>query len=492
MANRDSLYTLNVRQPFSFLLGTHLDSDFIRFPVLKAHDYSADFANYLMTRYKIPNVKGRVSTYTKKEIFYNHLHCRNRLFSIDDYLFEGCESTVKIIKNPSVKENWLKNLPCISVMSICRKVEVDQKMNFGAGLTMKRPFIFKLTRDDDSNVEFDSVYFIDDDNDCNFTDVCVSDYINGEFLFVSKNGMVTLFDGYSKKYNFDIIDFGEFENATVSFFNHPRVVTVSSKNYLSVVDLRINEGNKFNCPIKDVSAITTIDFNHIGVANNKGLSLIDVRFPTKIDTFLGCELNSTPVSIRNTKIDGLNCVYAQLLDDSNVVIFPFNDTSYSPPISPFDISIKDFITFEENFLTGISFIDDNAYIQFENDALIKLKLVKNENPSHHFFTYFMRSTDYFKRDIFEFEPKFEDISKEKSNKNDMEPNWNNIVGKSNLEPPNELIYNSPDVEIEPNDSTTYLIEDDIAFDLDEENIPEALNIFWQSHINVARQNLKKL
>ncbi|OHS92707.1 hypothetical protein TRFO_40964 [Tritrichomonas foetus] len=345
------------------------------------------------------------------------------------------------------------------------------------------------------------------------TDAKVSQFINGESLTISSFGELRLYSQDKVLFQLDIPENEEYFNSSIEFGCHPRVVTASFKDRVQIFDLRLSNPNlsQIYCQIPEVASILPIDNHQIAVGSMNGLDLIDLRFPTKSSTKFDYSFSSNPMSLFKRKFSDFDCVVAQCCESSETIFFPFNNLEFSAPLRPFDTILKPYDTLENEYLTGVAILNDTAIIQFESGSVVGIEMSNEVPPCRHFFSTIMREEDGKHRDAFKFQPHFsklpqndllslndsqnlldsQNLSQSSQNMSQIQNiKWDVAFPEVTTRPPSEMMYPSPEPEnAEDNDITGYLIEEADALEFSEKEIPEALSLFWQSHITIARNTL---
>ncbi|KAH0792605.1 hypothetical protein GPJ56_003439 [Histomonas meleagridis] len=478
-----SLIYLGVRKPVPFSFGSLYEIDVYREPQVKPPAFSQKYSEYLNSS-SINALKPKhVGVAYDNEVFYQHIQTRNRLIFNQNILFEAFDSSIKIIENPSEEGSWVQTVPTISTRSKCRALAISPDSSFGVALTLANPVIFSTVRS--PNLRFSNVQFFSLNN-INPTDVAINPFIPNEFVISSDDNSIYLYDQTNEIacFSHEINEKNIF-NSTI-FLGHPRVASLSLHKSVCIIDFRTPQLNIAEAPFEKVTSMATVSPIEFVTASADGLNIVDIRLPTKACGRFRYNFASPPVHLSHSVINNFICISALIRDTSDVIYFPFNQTEYAAPFTPFDIKFKDFYSLESEFLTGFTQINDHAYLQFEGGAILHSQLSNEHRSSIHFLSSIMRSQDHFQRDIFDFEPQFEKI-RSRNRPDDGDVQWNAIMPGATAEPPASLLYKPEINENDETDAVGYLIEDEEALDLLQESVPEALGLFWKSHIMAVKE-----
>lgn len=486
-----SLYFLNIRQIVPFQIGSSRYYRILRSPILRVPAYTQHFSSFLNTLPSNPIRHPHIGEFFDFDIHYNHIRTRNCLAINENILFQAFNSSIKLIEDPFTIESWNKITPSISTRSICTSLSMNNKNSFGASTTLNNGIIYSLTKD--PLFRFLNVTFLNSDtiNLTEATDSKVSQFIEGESIFITSSGTICFFSQDYLMYNCDILFEEEYSKAAIEFASHPRVVSYSSRNYTHVVDFRLKntEANIISCPISGVTSLLSIDMHQIATASKEGIDLLDLRFPTKSTSKFDYHFTSSPLSLDKRTISNdeqvFDCIVAHCCEASETLFFPFNQAEFSAPIRPFDTILKSFDSLETEFLTGSITSENNAFLQFESGTVIGIEMSAEERPSRHFFSTILREEDSKQRDIFKFKPTFDKITTSKD-KNKTNINWETVFPEVTTQPPPLLLPQPENEPAEDPGTNGYLIELDGALDLGDNDIPTALSMFWKNHLNVAR------
>lgn len=481
-----TLFFLGMKKTVSYELGCSRHVRILKKPIPQTPDYCPTFFDYIAEKPVDSSKLGYIGNYTltNNDICYNHLQCRNRFCLKGNYLFEGSGSSLHIIEDPVTEENWRHVSPSISTRCTCTGISINPAISFGVAMTTRSPVLFGLTHNPVSR--FIGTSFLDG-FDARVCDGNVNNMMEGESIFVTNHGQVFLFDKERLVATVsDEMDETEYNEAAVSFAFHPRIAVASFSESLHVFDFRTDR-DSMRCEIPGVSSIMSIDANQIAGASNKGVYLIDMRFPTQIGTYFEYFFTAPPMSLTKQVIGDFTCVIAHSPKSSEAVFFPFTRFEFGAPIRPFDAAFQEYQTLEKEYMTGIATNDNVAFLQFEKGGVVGLEMTRDLPPCRHFFTSLIREETEVPKDMFDFRPSFERIT---TRDDKPSPNWNTLFPQMTDHPPSELLKNPPEVE-EPEDSGTtgYLMEVEGALELDNEDVPTALTMFWKNHLGIIRSNI---
>lgn len=490
-----SLFFLGIRQLVPFQIGCSRYVTIFRTPNLRSPSLSKNFCNFLNAEPRDPVRYPHLGVAFDFDLYYQHVKTRNCLSVIDNILFESSGPSIRMIEKPLTVDNWSRISPSISTRSICTSLSLNKSSAFGIASTLKNSVIFTTTND--PVPRFMSTTFLEEDSDDlpRTTDVKVNSFINGESLTILENGTITLYSENEIVTKLDMPVENGFVLSSIEFASHPRVVAASFADSIQILDLRHeNPGQDLiNCPIQNVSSILSIDMHQIAVSSMSGIDIIDLRFPTESSSQFDYRFTSLPTSLFLEKIENSGRVFesiiAQCCESSEVLFFPYTESEFSAPLRPFDVIMKPYETLEPECLTGISILNKTSFLQFESGAVIGVELTPDEPPRRHFFTTIMREEDGNHRDTFKFQPQFAAFqSAEFNRKSEFDGfKWDNAFPEISTKPIQNIFYKPPEIE-KPEDPGTkgYLIEEDDALLLGDEDVPTALSLFWENHIEIAR------
>ena len=479
-----TLFFLGMKKAATLELGCSPLAKVLKMPINQTPTYTDSFCDFLSHNPCSGERGPPIGPYseTNNGICYEHTNFRNRFCMKGNYLFESSGASIHIVHDPVTDDNWSIVSPSISTRSICTSISLNPLISFGVAVTKKDPVIFGITHNPVTRfIRADGISF-----DIPVCEGSTNSLMEGESIFVTNDGEIFLYDqDRLVSRTGEILD-EEYNEASVSFGLHPRVVAGSSKEYVRIYDFRLKDpcGGNIVCAIPNVSSIMPVDSNQMAVASMSGLNLIDMRFPTQSGFHFEYMFTAPPMSLQKKTIDNYSCIVAQCPKSSEVVFFPFSRYEFVAPIRPFDIAVQEYTTEEQEYLTGIAVPDDLVYLQFERGSVIVLELSRDCPPCKHYFSSVMRGQTETPKDIFEFKPKFEKLNMEDSK---PKPNWGLLFPEMSEHPPSCMLYDPPEAEeVEDPGSSGYLCQVDGALDLDEDDVPVALSLFWKNHLNIAR------
>lgn len=495
-----SLFFLGVRQLVPFQIGASRYVTIFRTPNLRSPSLSQNFCNFLNSQPRNPVRYPHLGNSFDFDIYYQHIKTRNCLSIFENILFEGSGSSIRMIENPLTVDNWSRVSPSISTRSICTSISLNKNHTFGIASTIRDSVIFAITND--PVTRFMNTTFLESDaqNPSRPTDAKVNSLINGESLTILENGIITLYGGQNVISRLEVPVENDYPMSSVEFACHPRVIAASFEESIQIFDFRHeNPGQDLiNCPIQNVSSILAVDMHQISVSSISGIDFIDLRFPKEPVSKFDYHFTSPPSSLFHTKIESSGRVFdsivAQCCESSEVLFFPYTESEFSAPLRPFDVSMKPYETQETESLTGIDISNKTAFLQFESGAVIGVEMTADEPPRRHFFTTIMREEDGNHRDTFKFQPQFSSFQNNNSSskkQNEFDGfKWERAFPEVSTKPPHNIFNQPPEVE-KPEDPGTkgYLIEEKDALLLGDEDIPTALSLFWNNHIEMARNTL---
>lgn len=480
-----TLFFLGMRKSTVHELGCSRMVKILRLPLSQTPTYTDSFHDFLTRN---PAKRGHQigsHSLTNNGICYHHLACRNRFCMKGNYLFEGYGSSIRIVQDPINDANWTRVSPAISTRSMCTSISLNPQISFGVATTKKEPVVFGLTHTPATRfVRTEFLSF-----DAPVCDGAPNNMMEGESVFATNEGGVFLFDQARLVSRIGEIFDEEFDETAVSFGFHPRVVAASCREYVRIYDCRLKDpcGACIECNIEKVSSIIPIDSNQIAVASMNGLYMIDMRFPSQIASYFEYFFTAPPMSLLKRPLGDFTCIVAQCPQSSEVVFFPFSRYEYVAPMRPFDAVVQEYTTEEQEYLTGLAVPEDFAFLQFERGGVVLLELREDAPPCKHYFSSITREEMEAPRDIFEFNPKFDNI---RGSNHKPSPNWELMLPDITEPPPSSMLYEPPEPEeIEDPDTPGYLIEVEDAMELAEEDVPTALALFWKNHLNIARSAL---
>ena len=482
---RQARFFLGVRQIVPFQIGSSRYVRILRPPMSKSRSFSTNFCNFLNSRPSNPIKTPHIGNSDSFDAFYRHFRTRNRLAQQGKYLLEGCGASIRLIDSPAQIESWSCTTPALSTRSQCTAVAANAAITFGIANTLSKPMIFSMVHD--PMTRFLKTAFLQPEG--RITDAKVSQFIDGESIMVSSNGVVYLYGKDSQMQSHEISIEEEFECSSIEFACHPRVVLASFKNNVDILDLRVSNPlhQVIECSLQNITSLLPINLNQVAAGSLSGIELIDLRFPTKSLSKFDYFFSSPPMSLFKRKFGDFDCIIAQCSESSEVIFFPYTESEFAAPLRPFDSVVQPFDTQESDFLTGIATIDNTAIVQFETGAVIGIELTQDEPPCRHFFSSIIRDEDKVLRETFKFQPRFENLPRIDSDIPDI--HWNKIFPEISTPPPMGMLYEQPEVE-KPEDpgSSGYLIEIEGTMELQGPDIQTALSLFWQNHLDVAKNN----
>lgn len=490
-----SLFFLGIRKLVPFQIGSSRYVTIYSTPNLRSPSLSKNFCNFLNAQPRDPVRYPHLGTAFDFDIYYQHIKTRNCLSVFENILFEGSASSIRIIENPLTVDNWSRVSPSISTRSTCTSISINKSHTFGIATTIRDSVLFTVTNDPVTRFMNTTFLETDPENPSRPTDAKVNLFINGESLTILENGVITLYSEGNVVSRLEVPVENGYDMSSVDFACHPRVIAATFEDSIQIFDFRHeNPGQDLiNCPISNASSILPIDMHQIVVSSNSGIDFIDLRFPKESASKFEYHFTSLPTSLFNTKIENsgrvFNSIVAQCCEASEALFFPYTESEFSAPLRPFDVAMKPYETLETECLTGIDISDKTAFLQFESGAVIGIEMSSDEPPRRHFFTTIMREVDGNHRDTFKFQPQFASFQSSPSKKqNDFDDfNWENAFPEVSTRPTQNILYQPPSIE-KPEDPGTkgYLIEEDDALLLGDADIPTALSLFWNNHIEKAR------
>lgn len=494
-----SLFFLGIRQLVPFQIGSSRYVTIFRTPSLKTPSLSKNFCSFLNAQPTDPVRYPHLGQAFDFDLYYQHLKARNCLSVYEKLLFESSGSSIRMIENPLIVDNWSRVSPSISTRSLCTSLSINKSNTFGIANTIRNSVIFSITNDPISRFMNTAFLETDPDNFSRPADAKVSFFIEGESLTILEDGTITLYSQNNVISKLEIPVEEDFAMSSVDFASHPRVIAASFQNAVQLFDLRLENPYQdiIACPIQNASSILPIDMHQIAVSSSTGIDFIDLRFPTESSTKFEYHFSSLPMSLFLTKIENSGRVFdsivAQCSEASETLFFPYTESEFAAPLRPFDIIMKPFETLEQESLTGVAAINKTFFLQFESGAVIGVELSSDEPPRRHFFTTIMREEDGGHRDTFKFQPQFtsfSSLSSSKSKNDNDDFKWENAFPEVSTQPLKNMLHKQPDVE-KPEDPGTkgYLIEEKDALLLGDADIPTALSLFWNNHIEIARNTM---
>jgi hypothetical protein len=480
----DPLYLLGTRAITSFEIGSAPDVQILRMPgnppLCPSDSYRAYLNAALNTTSRHPQIGAAFDPTTH----FDHIHCRNRFCLRGDSLFEGFASSIRILNAPATPETWNHIVPAISTRSVCTGLSVNASMTFGVARTLTAPVVFSIVPG--PAPRFSEVHFLE--TLTRTADACSNDFLYGESLFLSTNGVLSLFGDDVLIRDFGIPGAEPFENGAVAFAGHPRIAAASSPDEVRIFDIREDDpaDQSVKAEVAGVSAILSIDVNQIAVCSHDGLALIDLRFPSRLSSEMGYHFSGAPISLDHRHFGDFSCVIAHSSESSEVVFFPFNQVAYAAPVRPFDTTLLEYCTADREFLTGVAITDDTAFLQFETGTIVRIELLLGQPPARQFLSSFHRIETEGPQDAFTFNPTFSPLPPD--NPDPIHVHWNSLFSPNDL-PPSSLLTCPPPAAIDDAGAPGYLIDVDDALDIAEEDVPMALQFFWKNHIDRARSRL---
>lgn len=467
-------------RPVPFRLGAGRELEVFRPPTNRTPHFTSSYADFLNSRSSRPHKYPHVGESSNPESLFTHLHCRNRLALRNNFLFEATNASLRIITEPSERENWKKVNTAISTRSTITDISISDDATYGIATTLKTPVVFSISPDDEP--KFNEAVFLSYKGEV--SQCAVNDFMIGESVMLSPDGKVVIYDVDVVTYCSEPED-GFFSQSSICFACHPRVLAASGNENIQIIDARCDPNqSQIKCPVIGATSLMSLDINQIAAVSQLGCYLVDTRFPSEPVNHFRYEFDSKPSSISFVNIDDFSVIVSGACESSEVVFFPYSDTTYCAPLRPFDAILQSFYSVEPEFLTGISIESNVTFLQYESDSLIGINLDIDEQPCKHFISTMTRYEDETPRDDFIFDPCFAKLPS--TGNDDQNVTWMNAFPEIKNPPPDSFLYPSPDPPQEEDVGNGYLIELEGALDFENADIEQALPLFWNNHLKAAR------
>jgi len=485
ISTEEALFFLGKRVAVPFHIGSSRDAQLLRKPIYRNYPLSKKYEDYLNSESSRPLHYGKIGNFNDKNVKFGHKKTRNCFSYTEPFLFEACNSNIRILSDVLNQNSWQKVTPTISTRSFCTGISVNHTSTFGFARTYEAPLIFSV--DYTQDVRFREVSFIQTDD--KISGFQTSSFIEGETLMLFDSGKMVLKD--KELDSFEIMFEPEeiWGLSSVLFASHPRVSMVSLNNYIGLVDLRAPnpQGSMIRSKVKKASSLLSIDFYRVVASGEEGLSIIDNRFPEAIDFMIPFTFDSPAVTLENHYIDQFNCVFATCSESSDVILFPLNSIQYSEPVRPFDISMKEYESMDQLSIIGSFFHNNHAILMFENLSVISIALERESSSCRHYFCEFNREERESEKDVFTFSPYFAPLNMNNEDSRDIKyhPAFPEI---QNMPPSSFLKPSEPEIDNE-DIGEGYIINVEEALSLNDESVNEIMHLYWKNHLDMIRANL---
>lgn len=509
------------KSPNQYHIGSEPILNILQSPKRMTPSYSENFSKFLNLSSSGSILTTHIGNTNNTRSKINHNMVRNTICHKNDILFDSNIADIRLINDFNKQENWSIDVPSISTRSLITHIEVNNKGSFGVCNSLNTKSFFSVNHDyDNNNVNFKDISFFQFDDQIGLdpitetvyyqvydgsdsesheeteirevpvriTDISVSDFIEGEFCFVTNNGYVSLYncDRMISCTKPNKIVYSPFSSITVC--SNPRIVCASFKNDCKIIDFRKIQGNDSSIKINidNVTALHQLtDPNKIFYVNDSHFGTIDIRFPTKPNFQYPFSLSTNVLSLKEYKDKDQLCVFGLCNQSAEIIAFNFSDTSFSHPSIPFDITFLEYNDQVKQTIVGFEVIDSTCIIKYENQLVCSIPLREGYDSQKHYITCIDRVEKEFSRDIIDYKPSLDEMTFDIPDDNflafeDLKlgfpTNFIKSIDKSII----------PDEEIDE-----YLSSIQELQETDFDDMRNEIKNFWKSHMKMANNYIDR-